>query len=401
MIKSKSSHQTILTITAAILAVGSAQAYELKLNDHIPPVDFHGFLSQGFLASSDFNYLADNSKEGSFKFTEAGINASFNPFPRTRITAQGFMFDVGNVGDYHPFLDYASAEYTFNDEIGIRAGRIRRPAGIYNHIQDVDVARTFVLLPQGVYDARWRDWSAGLDGGELFGTISLNKLGSVAYEAYAGMVSMADNGGIQSLIHNGLPPGGTFNGIRTTPVFGGQLWYNTPVDGLRFGAAISFFDGFSYDITVPFPGKINAEGDSFTQQFSAEYTIKNWTFQVEYYTYTVRMDQRAAAFGGAKIGSIVDTPATWYTAASYRFNKYFEVGGYYTQYRDYGTAASNSDGHQNDFALCLRIDPKDWWTVKIEGHYLDGTGLLRDNAHNPIRDDRGWLMLALKTTFSF
>ena len=32
------------------------------------------------------------------------------------------------------------------------------------------------------------------------------------------------------------------------------------------------------------------------------------------------------------IGASDDNPATWYVAASYRFNKYFETGAYYTQY---------------------------------------------------------------------
>ena len=47
---------------------------------------------------------------------------------------QGFAFDTGDVGNLQPFLDYASIEYTANDLIGIRAGRVRKPGGIYNHI---------------------------------------------------------------------------------------------------------------------------------------------------------------------------------------------------------------------------------------------------------------------------
>jgi hypothetical protein len=397
---------SLTIITASILAAEGVRAYELKLNDSLPPIDFHGFASQGFLASSDYNYLADNSKDGSFKFTEAGINASINPFPRTRITAQGFLFDVGNIGDYHPFLDYASLEYTLNDQLGIRVGRVRRPSGIYNHIQDVDLARTFVLLPQGIYDARWRDWSAGLDGGELFGSVPLKKAGSLSYEIYGGVVNMADNGGVAAYIINSLPasPVGQFNGIGTTPIVGGQLWWSTPIEGLRLGASLTFFDGFAYDATVipPYgPGKIISNGNVFSQQYSMEYCVKNWTFQVEYYTYTFNGNRYAPAYGGAQIGTTSDMPATWYAAASYRFNKYFEAGGYYTQFRDYTSTDINGAGHQNDFALCLRVDPKDWWTFKIEGHYIDGTGLLRDNLHNPVQGDNGWLMLAVKTTFSF
>jgi hypothetical protein len=82
MINSKSTHKTILALTATILAAGGAQAYELKLGTNMPPVDFHGFASQGFLDSTGYNYLANNTERGSFKFSEAAINASMNPFPR-------------------------------------------------------------------------------------------------------------------------------------------------------------------------------------------------------------------------------------------------------------------------------------------------------------------------------
>ena len=73
-------------------------------------------------------------------------------------TVQNTLNSYNVIAEYDLVLDYAQVEYTFSDMFGVRAGRIRRPVGIYNHIQDVDLARTFVLLPQGMYDARWRDF---------------------------------------------------------------------------------------------------------------------------------------------------------------------------------------------------------------------------------------------------
>jgi hypothetical protein len=52
-------------------------------------------------------------------------------------------------------------------------------------------------------------------------------------------------------------------------------------------------------------------------------------------------------------------------------------------------------------ALSFRFDPTDWWIFKVEGHYIRGTGLLDDNNQPTPQDDRGWFMLAVKTTFSF
>ncbi len=65
----------------------------------LPAITFHGFASQGFIDTSSYNYLAADTKGGSFEFSEFGLNASASPFERTRIAAQAFMFDVGDVGN--------------------------------------------------------------------------------------------------------------------------------------------------------------------------------------------------------------------------------------------------------------------------------------------------------------
>lgn len=388
-----------------VLAACQLEAAELNpLGTNMPPFDFHGFVSQGFLDTTKYNYLADNTRNGSFEYMEVGLNTSLNPFPRTRITAQGFLYDVGQAGNYQPFLDYASVEYTFNDYIGLRAGRIRKPGGIYNDIQDVDLARTYVLLPQGIYDARWRDFTTSVDGGEFFGNIPLSKAGSLSYEAYAGFINIGTDSGVANFINNNLP-GGKVTSFDQAAEVGSQLWWNTPVDGLRFGAAFGYLFNFNYDITEPtgapppFPSSIplRAQSSLPVQQYSAEYLWKNWTFQAEYYNIQVSQDT-TSPFGTTH--SFVIQQA-WYGGAAYRFNKWLEVGGYYTEFYTDAPVTAPSDSSQKDLALSFRFDPKPWWIFKVEGHYIRGTGLLDDNANNPVRNDDGWFMLALKTTFSF
>ena len=78
-----------------------------------------------------------------------------------------------------------------------------------------------------------------------------------------------------------------------------------------------------------------------------------------------------------------------------------EVGGYYTEFYTSDTVPAASDAYQKDLALSFRFDPKPWWLFKVEGHYIRGTGLLDDNADNPVRNGSGWFMLMVKTTFSF
>ncbi len=384
-----------------------------------PAISFHGFLSQGYLSSSDYDYLGE-STDGSFEFTEVGVNLTVNPFNKTRIAIQGFAFDVGDVGNLIPFLDYASLEYTFNDAIGIRGGRVRRPGGLYNHIQDVDLARTAVLLPQGVYDARWRDFSSSIDGGLLFGSVSLGKAGSLSYEAYGGVTNMdKDEGGVAAWIVDGSP-GAEITSFEQPLYVGGQVWYNTPVNGLRGGVGIGNMFEFGYNLTTPVSpvgpfGPINAYthgvGDVFFQQYSLEYLWNAWTFQAEYYTWNFEGTNATDVQSGTvpiaptSVGPVKVNPAAWYVSAAYRFNNWFEAGTYYTQYTaDVGDGQTDSpNSFQNDLALSFRFDPTDWWILKLEGHMIEGTALLRDQANNPNaqRTDDAWFMLALKTTFSF
>ena len=387
----------LLLILVAITS-GRLDAADWQLfGPNAPDIEFHGFASQGFLGSTSYNYLGD-TKTGSLEFTEFGLNASFNPFPRTRIMAQAFSYDVGAAGKYDAVLDYALAEYTFNDYIGIQAGRIRRPQGIYNDIQDVDLGRTFVLLPQGVYDARWRDFYVSLDGGELFGTLPLKAAGSLEYDLYGGLVRPSLDGGVANDLRNGLPPSTHLDEINSPLTIGGQFWWNTPIDGLRLGAGGGFVSGFEDTLTTETPiGPIhtNTQLDSLGLQYSAEYLWKQWTFQTEY----LLVDSHSRPAGVPEA-----TTFGWYASAEYRFNKWLEAGTYYTEYYNNTNGAgllAPSDTEQKDAAIALRFDLTQRWIFKVEGHYIRGTGLLEDNESNPIRSDNGWWMIAVKTTISF
>ena len=286
---------------------------------------------------------------------------------------------------------------------------MRKPGGIYNHIQDVDLARTSVLLPQGVYDPRWRDFSTSVDGGLAFGNIPLGKAGSLSYEAYAGYSHFDDDGGVARTLKTALPPApiGEFNSSDSAFRTGFQLWWSTPVPGLRAGYSFTYVPDFEFEVTVNPPygnGRMHQSLSIPVQQFSLEYLWKNWTFQAEYYLLSISQDTSA---GGVKIGSSESASDSWYVGAAYRVNSWFEAGTYYSEYyadtgnRSGANMAVPADAYQRDLALSTRFDLTDWWIFKLEGHYYRGTALLQDNARNPVREKDDWWMLAAKTTFHF
>ena len=381
----------------------SLDGTDLKIGS-LPPVTFHGFASQGYLLSSEYNYLGKTSGGGTFQFNEFGLNASISPFPHLRITAQAFSYDLGQFGNNDPLLDYALADYTFCDELGVRVGRIRRSWGIYTQILDVDVARTSVILPQGLYDARWRDFMGSVDGGSVYGNFNMGKAGGLSYEASAGMINLSQKGGLVQKVGDLYREGGlTFDSADDCVLAGSQLWYNTPIEGLRAGVALGEAFGIQYNYHLgpqygPYAGMTGKnKADTMLSQYSLEYIWKAWTFQTEYRTYN-----NCDTITGVGAGHTRDRSEAWYASAAYRFNSWFEVGSYYTQ--DYEDVRHEGDPtqYQKDTALTLRFDPKPWWIIKIEGHAIDGIGLLDNDALNPGGlHNKNWYMLAVKSTFSF
>src|SRR5688572_1945384 len=117
----------------------------------------HAFVSQGFLKSSDNNFLASTDR-GAFEFFEAGINVQKQLTPKMRWGIQLFTRDLGPIGNYTARVDWAFLDYRWRDWLGVRAGRIKLPFGLYNDTSDIDAAQPTALLPQAVYPAENLDF---------------------------------------------------------------------------------------------------------------------------------------------------------------------------------------------------------------------------------------------------
>ena len=261
------------------------------------------------------------------------------------------------------------------------------------------MARTWVLLPQGMYNARWRDFYVSVDGGEVFGTLPLHQASSLSYELYYGIQRPRLNGGL-ALQKSNLPPFNRLIWINAPRLGGDQLWWNTPWNGLKVGLALNYDE----DLTFRTVTGRQSKGSPYTQHYSLEYFRNAWTFRAEYLRFRIDYDETG---GGLPAGKRLIEPDTWYASAAYRFNRWIEVGSYYTEY--YGNVHNRtgvglpfpSDASQKDTALALRFDATDRWTFKAELHLLRGTGQLLDNLDNPVRRGGDWSMLALKSTFRF
>ena len=55
-----------------------------------------------------------------------------------------------------------------------------------------------------------------------------------------------------------------------------------------------------------------------------------------------------------------------------------------------------------DYSLAVRYDINDYWIVKLEGHFIDGTNQIYSILNpNQVKMERYWTLIAAKTTLVF
>lgn len=393
----------ILSITAiAALSVQSIFAGN--------SVSYGGFLSNGYIKTSAHNYLVD-SEDGDFEFAEAGINATWSPLDRSFVRGQLFAFELGPYGNFDPIVDYLFIEYAASPALNFKFGRVKRPHGIYTDIQDIDVARTSILLPMGMYDQRYRDFSASVDGLSVSGNISIGNFQSIDYAGYYGASDLAIDGGIAGYAHTQTAKSlanGKIDSIGADTLSGIQLWWNTPVAGLRAGAAYSLLDGIEIETSGLHPlygvpiGVTNLT-EATEWRFSLEYFWENWTFVSEYNALATNGtgQQTVAGVEGAWTPA-AETGNSWYVSAARRFLTRFEGGLTYAEFYSDQDYTSEIQDFQKDIQLSLRYDATDFWILKGEMHFLEGQNrLFNQFGQNPNPIDEKWTLFALKSTFFF
>ncbi|MBC2604525.1 hypothetical protein [Pelagicoccus albus] len=394
--------KTVISIAAgAALAVNSFAAGDIS---------YGGFFSNGYLQSSANNYLVD-SEDGDFDFVELGVNASWSPIERTTLRGQLFTFELGPYGNFDPIIDYLFVEYSQSPAFNLRLGRVKRPQGLYNDIQDIDIARTSILLPMGMYDQRYRDFSASADGISISGNLSFGTFQSLDYTAYHGASSLEIDGGIAGYAHT-ITARSLLNGkidtIDADTLSGIQLWWNTPVAGLRTGAAYSILKGIDIDTSgnhplYGIPIVVSNLTEASEWRFSGEYYWENWTFTGEYNVLATNgLEQQTVAGNPMGWAPVANTGHSWYLGAARRFLDRFEGSVIYSEFLSNNDSTETALDYQEDLQFSLRYDATDFWTVKGEFHLLSGQNrLFNQFGQNPSPTDENWTLFALKSTFFF
>ena len=394
----------IIGIAAAIILAGTCLITTSSFAVELGGVDIHGFISQGFIMSDEYNYLTHNSKDGSFEYNEVGINFSKELTEQLRLGIQLFSRDIGDAGNNKVTIDWAYGDYRVKDWLGFRAGRIKLPLGLYNETRDIDLLRTNIVMPQSIYPDLLRDTVIAANGGSLYGTIDLSSAGTLEYQAIAGQVNIDNDSGFEKYFEHRT--GSVVTGDSDSDItYSGALRWNTPLEGLIIGvSALQSTVDTPMDADLGFSFSGNTESENTFYTASIEYTWENLVIAAEYQRYEADSIVSASGFGTVLENSV--TSEGYYLSASYRFTDLFSLGAYYSVFyadkndRDGDDLAVRSDAWEKDFALSLRFDINEYMIFKIEGHMVDGTArVIRadDNAGT----DENFTYGVAKVTFSF
>jgi len=425
----------------------------------MPGVSVNGFVSQGYLKSTDNNFLAPDSKQGTAELTEAGVVLSSQVTDKLHIGVQFLSRDLGDVGNGRVNLDWGFADYSFNDYIGLRAGKVKLPLGLYNEGRDTDMLRSMVFLPQSIYDETRRDLLVAYQGGGLYGTLPAGPLGYFNYHVYGGGINIDDDSLlITALKQNGifttrktvaptLVPGFVANGLTPAEaqaaaqtyvqqlnisslsvdnkyIAGGSLTLNTALDGLRLGGSVLTVkndinyvlnrsidpvvatggDALAIMVPTPLTGESN---NKLTWVGSLEYTLGNFLLSSEY-----SETKREQVFDGD-----VATDATsqsYYVMGAYTFNNALTLSLLYDVYymdkddKDGTAFAALNPAQRKDFfawrkdcGVGVRYDINPNWLVKAEYHRINGAALFLTTINDPTQLQEDWDFFAVKMSYNF
>jgi hypothetical protein len=381
-----------LLATALAADPSSASAAEILAPGDGMALEAHGFVGQGAIKSTGNNYLAD-SKRGSLELSEVGLNLTAQLTERLRVGMQFFARKLGAAGNFNAKTDWFYLDYRWKDWLGIRAGRVKLPFGLYNDTSDIDAARVPVLLPGSIYPVNDRDFLLAQTGFELYGYGSLGAGGALEYRLYAGTIFVQ--------ITN--PPGAPLvvQSVGVPYVAGGRLMWEAPVEGLRVGGTLQALR-LDTAVLVPMTGATAlVRIPVLLTVASLEYAAGDLLLAGEYSRWYVS-DTSSDAMVFPNMDTM--TSERGYVLGAYRIRRWLTPGAYYSVL--FGNVDDRT-GRQNrlhDVAATLRFDINAHWIVKLEGHYLDGTAgldaaLNGGAALNTL--PRQWSLFLLRTTAYF
>ncbi len=359
-------------------------------SDEFGDVDIRGFISQGYLTTTENNYFISNTKDGTFQFNEMGLNFGTDLTDNLSLGIQFFAKDLGVLGNDKIVIDWAIADYNYRDWLGLRVGKIKKASGLHNQIRDIDAGRSGIFLPLSIYDETFRDQTLVSKGVSIYGTL----LDQIDYQAYYGVFDIQLGCGLDLYIsRNGL----TTTSFEVEPGAGINFLWNTPLEGLSLGTTYTTYK-FTQNAVMPPGMAMSLEYEGYNYFLSIEFLYEDFTFNAEFQR---APNDTTTTMVGLPVEPTTDTIESegYYGQAGYRFTNWFELGAGYSAKFSNIEIRDEPARYLKDIYFSLRFDVNDNWIIKLEGHSLDGLRGATDV--DPVDPSENWFMYAAKLTFSF
>ncbi len=398
-------------LSSIILVFLSSQAFALDFDN----LNISGFLSQGYLLTTDNNFYGNTQEEGTTDFYEYGVIVGARLSKRLQASVQMLAYTIGDTMGNNAFnVDLAFLRYSFSPYIGIQAGQMKCPHGFFNQTRDLDSGRMSIFLPTGTYSDRSRDTLLRCRGVGLFGRIPLKIAGELSLEYLFGEPDLDVTKGTVRGWEAMAPLANEVTEVNVDIEHNLHLMWDTPLEGLTLGGTIRFSD-LTFTTHIFDPPVLPPHLPPIPEWSSSHFAnIKVFKYGIKYEFYSLMV---AAERYGVEYDSIrgeVTTPASseaFYVMGQYQVLDKLGLGAFYDEYypnsddKEGAGALPTSHGWSKDICIFTRYDILENWLVKLEYHMFDGTALLLqpqnvDDDGNLALEEK-WNLIAIKTTITF
>jgi hypothetical protein len=300
----------------------------------------HVFGGWAYGKTNGNTYLA-GTRDGAYDNATLALNVAASPVEQLRLEGQ---VCVGlDRGVRETSIDYAFAEWRLSDAARLRAGRLKHPFGIYTEIFDVGTLRPFYSLPQAVYGPVGT-LAKAYDGVGISGFRKLGTRWAVTYDVYAGELELPFNDFEAS-------SSADRTSLDVKRVVGGRAAFETPLDGLSFGASA-------------YRGTISDEESTRHRAVGAqvEYLTERLTLRAEL------TDKRSGA----------DTEHAGYLESAWHLTPHWQIAARRAALREQDNPSTTGRHDETVLGVNYWISRK--FVLKISGHHVDGMHLVLPDA---------------------
>lgn len=359
----------VLIAVIVLVFVGAMGAWA---DDDGNKFEIHGFLTQAYAASSPIDCPPELNLNCNPSPDEASLGIPEGGTWNYRFMALQFRYDISDkdimvvqlssrlLGDSPVTeleddveLDWAFYERRLAENTSLKVGRVQIPLGIYNEIRDVGVILPFYRPPFSWY-REGAFTSETVDGLLLAHTFLPETNWPIDVSVYTGEWDIFEQ--LNDFSQSAL--------ARAEDAWGGWVWVNTPVDGLRFGFGGNDKKLSGGVFTRPDgsrPGRLGEAAASIDASFD------RFTFRSEFRQFAPKVV--------TPFFTINLTLSSYYYQLGYRFTDQLSV---WLQ-ADYATSRETSDNFvedssydlREDLGIALKYDITPALVVKGEYHWVE------------------------------